>query len=379
MPAKKTTAPVVAPAPAPAPVVEPITAAIVAAVVEEKPKKKSAAKKTDKNVEPVVAAPIEPAAIVAEEKPKKKTTKKTEKNVEPAAPVEPAVVAEEKPKKKSSKKTEPVAEPVFKKAKAPSGYILFCNAKRAEVKAANPDMAFGTIGKTLGDMWKLLTDDQKKPYNDESTQKQADLDTRGEMVQVKQKRNKKGEKKEKVARAPSGYMLFCKDKRAEVKAANPGIEFGAIGKALGDMWKALTDEQKKPYNDISKDISSTMAEQKKAASETVVAAAPVTPAEEKPKKKAAKKTEKNVDTAPAAPAEEKPKKKSTKKTEKKAEPVVVTPEEKEEEYEYADGKVIEYNGKQYIVDDENTVYDYETQDPIGTYCPQTGKVTFDNK
>jgi len=53
-------------------------------------------------------------------------------------------------------------------------------------------------------------------------------------------------------------MFFANDKREDVKAESPGITFGRssgriwlttgqVGKALGERWKALNDEQKKPY------------------------------------------------------------------------------------------------------------------------------------
>jgi len=42
-----------------------------------------------------------------------------------------------------------------------SAYIVFCQAKRAEVKAANPDATFGELGKILGKMWGKLDEKQK--------------------------------------------------------------------------------------------------------------------------------------------------------------------------------------------------------------------------
>jgi len=42
-----------------------------------------------------------------------------------------------------------------------SAYIVFCGAKRAEVKAANPDATFGELGKILGKMWGKLDEKQK--------------------------------------------------------------------------------------------------------------------------------------------------------------------------------------------------------------------------
>ncbi|EAX98410.1 HMG box family protein [Trichomonas vaginalis G3] len=45
----------------------------------------------------------------------------------------------------------------------------------------------------------------------------------------------------------SPYIIFSKEKRPQVKAENPGISFGDIAKKLGEMWKNMSEEEKKPY------------------------------------------------------------------------------------------------------------------------------------
>jgi hypothetical protein len=69
---------------------------------------------------------------------------------------------------------------------------------------------------------------------------------------VKEKKEKK-EKKVKDPNAPKGplgaYMFFCKDKRESVKAKHADWGVAEIGRELGGMWKALTDKDKKKYED----------------------------------------------------------------------------------------------------------------------------------
>lgn len=50
--------------------------------------------------------------------------------------------------------------------------------------------------------------------------------------------------KPKAPRAPSPYILFCNDKRGDVKAAHPNATFGETGKILGQMWAALDEKSK---------------------------------------------------------------------------------------------------------------------------------------
>ena len=42
-------------------------------------------------------------------------------------------------------------------------------------------------------------------------------------------------------------MMFCKKMRPEITKENPDITFTETGKKLGEMWRALTDDEKKEY------------------------------------------------------------------------------------------------------------------------------------
>lgn len=62
---------------------------------------------------------------------------------------------------------------------------------------------------------------------------------------------KRTTRKKKDPNAPkrslSAYMFFANENRDIVKAENPDITFGQVGKVLGEKWKALTEEDKLPY------------------------------------------------------------------------------------------------------------------------------------
>ena len=61
---------------------------------------------------------------------------------------------------------------------------------------------------------------------------------------------KKSSRKKKDPDAPkrslSAYMFFANENRDIVRAENPGISFGQVGKLLGEKWKALNSD-KLPY------------------------------------------------------------------------------------------------------------------------------------
>jgi hypothetical protein len=45
-----------------------------------------------------------------------------------------------------------------------SPYMLFVKAERPKLVAANPQLAFGEVGRKLGEKWRALTEAQKSKY-----------------------------------------------------------------------------------------------------------------------------------------------------------------------------------------------------------------------
>jgi hypothetical protein len=58
------------------------------------------------------------------------------------------------------------------------------------------------------------------------------------------KSNTTSKGKERVKRVASPYIIFCVEKRPQVKKAHPEASFSELGKILGQMWTALDDKAK---------------------------------------------------------------------------------------------------------------------------------------
>jgi len=151
---------------------------------------------------------------------------------------ESAVAAAAAPEKKRRKrKVKPEGYP-----KRPlSSYMLFCQAKRAQVQAENPEAKVPQIGSLLSTLWAQLSEDDKLEYK-----RQAD-ENRETFLQVVETWKQAHPEPEKPKRAPTSFMLFSKEQRERVLAENPKASTTEISKHLGIMWKALTDEQKGVY------------------------------------------------------------------------------------------------------------------------------------
>ena len=45
----------------------------------------------------------------------------------------------------------------------------------------------------------------------------------------------------------SAFFLYSQAFRSQVKEENPDITFGEVGKKLGEMWRALSEDEKQAY------------------------------------------------------------------------------------------------------------------------------------
>ena len=56
---------------------------------------------------------------------------------------------------------------------------------------------------------------------------------------------------DKVKKTPSAYILYCTDKRSEVKLSHPDATFGELGVLLGKIWQAMDVKDKAPYEQLA--------------------------------------------------------------------------------------------------------------------------------
>ena len=69
-------------------------------------------------------------------------------------------------------------------------------------------------------------------------------------------KNSKGKKKAKKdpnapKKAMSAFMYFSNKMRPKIKAENPAISFGDLGKRIGELYRALTPTEKEPYEKMA--------------------------------------------------------------------------------------------------------------------------------
>jgi len=146
-----------------------------------------------------------------------------------------------------------------------SSFMFFANDKRPALRLTNPEMKITQIGKRLGELWHVITPEDKKRYELMHT---ADLERYKKQMETyvappsdssddasSKKRRKKAKpvdenQPKQPKRAMSSFMFFSNDKRGEVKLQYPDLKVTEISKKLSEVWKQYTAEDKKRYEDM---------------------------------------------------------------------------------------------------------------------------------
>ena len=132
--------------------------------------------------------------------------------------------------------------------------MCFSKEFRNNFKTENPDdkSTFAELSKTCGQMWKTMSDEDKKKYfGMSSLDKERYLKALINNEQnEKENENLKKKKKRKSVKDPnepkrpwSAYFYFCDERRKDVKEQNPELKVTDVAKILGKMWNECTEKQ----------------------------------------------------------------------------------------------------------------------------------------
>ncbi|GMJ10974.1 3xHigh Mobility Group-box1 [Hibiscus trionum] len=161
-------------------------------------------------------------------------------------------------------------------------YILWCKDQWKEVKKENSEADFKEVSNVLGAKWKMITAEEKKPYEeiyraekeaylqvianekreseamklleDEHKQKSA-MELLEQYLQFKQEAEKKTKKERdplKPKQPMSAFFLFLSERRTTLLAEDKCKSVLDVAKIAGEEWKNMTEEQRRPYEEMAK-------------------------------------------------------------------------------------------------------------------------------
>ena len=129
-------------------------------------------------------------------------------------------------------------------------------AKQPEIKKELGDQAtVSNISKRSAVLWKALSPKEREHWDAAAARdKQRFMTEKAQYTgpwQVPWKRAKKDPAAPK--RPMSAFLYFSQGRRSQIKAANPDLRNTQVSRILGEMWRNLSDEERRPHVDKEKE------------------------------------------------------------------------------------------------------------------------------
>lgn len=143
-----------------------------------------------------------------------------------------------------------------------SGYFLFAMEKRSKSEELMK-MRLVEQGRTISNMWKELSDDEKEKYNQMSAKERESyhkaLEEYKKSAEYRSYMDKLAaeeevpEKKKKKINKVTAYNLFFKTVYKQVSDENPDFSIGEKTSAVAKRWKEISDDEKVLYNKMAEE------------------------------------------------------------------------------------------------------------------------------
>ena len=139
-----------------------------------------------------------------------------------------------------------------------TAYWLYFVAHRADIVKELGFAKGPTVAKAAGEKWKNLAEVAKKPFEERAAALKIEYEKAVEAfkaqggVMTRKPKDSKGPAPKRPAGAGGGYCVYLAEVREEVaKSLRAGHKLTDVSKAVGAKWKALTNEERKPYEEKS--------------------------------------------------------------------------------------------------------------------------------
>jgi len=133
-----------------------------------------------------------------------------------------------------------------------SSYLMFCNAKRAEVRAQYPEMKITEISGVLGKMWKEISEKDKEQYKVLADKENEEREKNPSKKSSKKTSSKKSSSSKKEPKHKCSYVLARKGEECGTGVKSDEPNFGNEYYCSKHLKAAKSKEEKKSEKKASK-------------------------------------------------------------------------------------------------------------------------------
>eukprot|EP00802_Teleaulax_amphioxeia_P003198 Tamp_03201.p4 GENE.Tamp_03201~~Tamp_03201.p4 ORF type:complete len:156 (-),score=68.43 Tamp_03201:1977-2444(-) len=122
------------------------------------------------------------------------------------------------------------------------------------------------MSQVIGAKWKELSAEEKKPFEDKAKklaaqykEDKAKYDEENPQEKKRKGEGSEGKKSKKAKKDPnapkgklSAYMIWCATEREKIKEAEPTLKQTEIMAKLGQLWRDMSADDKKPWEEKAK-------------------------------------------------------------------------------------------------------------------------------
>jgi len=130
-----------------------------------------------------------------------------------------------------------------------SSYICFFTDQRANIREMlGPNATIHTISKRSAEMWKNLPADQKQHWEEVAAKdKERFMKEKASYTGPWQVRKRTRKDPSAPKRPMSAFLCFALKERPKIKQKNPEMANTDVSRLLGEVWRAASEEEKRPY------------------------------------------------------------------------------------------------------------------------------------
>ena len=130
-----------------------------------------------------------------------------------------------------------------------SAYIIYCGVRRPILKRQHPNLLNQEITRLIAKEWKFLNKEEKELYKKLENEGKAKFEKAKEHFEYKYKASRK---LRKPVRFRTPYMFFVMKNKDRLNNEEKYLNIENI-RELATTWKNMSEEEKEPYIQLSKD------------------------------------------------------------------------------------------------------------------------------